>query len=89
MGSEMCIRDSSMALFIQKPIKSKNVVNESEQAEITVADAPLALNHPRNSPAQVPVEQTIAMLKELKTLLDAGAITPEEYESYKQRILNQ
>ena len=79
----------SMALFIQKPIKSKNVVNESEQAEITVADAPLALNHPRNSPAQVPVEQTIAMLKELKTLLDAGAITPEEYESYKQRILNQ
>lgn len=79
----------SMALFIQKPIDSKCAGNETEPSNNTVADTSLASDHPRNSPAQVPVEQTIAMLKELKTLLDAGAITPEEYESYKQRILNQ
>lgn len=79
----------SMALFIQRPFGSKDIVNESEQPKNTVVDTSPALDHTPNSPAQVPVEQTIAMLKELKTLLDAGAITPEEYESYKQRILNQ
>lgn len=81
----------SMALFIQKPIdsKSKCAGNETEQSNNTVADTSLALDHPRSSAAQVPIEQTIAMLKELKTLLDAEAITPEEYERYKQRILNQ
>lgn len=79
----------STALFIQKPIDSKCAGNETEQPNNTVADTSLTSDHPRSSAAQVPVEQTIAMLKELKTLLDAEAITPEEYESYKQRILNQ
>ena len=79
----------SMALFIQKPIDSKCVENETKQSKSAAADTSLASDHPHGSVAQVPVEQTIAMLKELKTLLDAGAITPEEYESYKQRILNQ
>lgn len=79
----------SMALFIQKPIDSKCVVNETEQSKVAAADTSPASDHPHSSVAQAPVEQTIAMLKELKTLLDAGAITPEEYENYKQRILNQ
>lgn len=79
----------SMALFIQKPIDSKCAGNETEQSNNTVEDTSLASDHPSSSATQVPVEQTIAMLKELKTLLDAEAITPEEYESYKQRILNQ
>ncbi len=79
----------SMALFIQKPIDSKCVESETEQSNSIVEGTSLVSDHPRNSATQVPVEQTIAMLKELKTLLDAGAITPEEYENYKQRILNQ
>ena len=79
----------SMALFIQKPIDSKCVENETKQSKFAAADTLPASNHPHSSVAQVPVEQTIAMLKELKTLLDAEAITPEEYENYKQRILNQ
>ena len=79
----------SMALFIQKPIDSKCVENETEQPKVAAADTSPASDHPHSSAAQVPVEQTIVMLKELKTLLDAGVITPEEYEDYKQRILNQ
>ena len=79
----------SMALFIQRPIESKCVENETEQSELSAAGTSLASNQPHNNSMQVPIEQTIVMLKELKTLLDAGAITPEEYESYKQRILNQ
>lgn len=40
--------------------------------------------------ASAPQQKTLAeQIKEMKELLDAGAITPEEYEQFKKKLLNQ
>ena len=59
-----------------------------DPTRVHVTGASVAVAAPASQPA--PQQKSLAQqIKEMKELLDAGAITPEEYEQFKKKLLNQ
>ena len=64
-------------------IRNNITINLEDGAYINF-DEPMLLPEPENEPE---TKDVITQLRELKTLLDEGAITQEEYDTLKKKII--
>ena len=61
--------------------------NNSTTAAVSSASSPSSQSQGNAANSPVDVETIVRQLKELKGLLDEGLLTPEEYDTYKQKVL--
>ena len=61
--------------------------NNSTAATASATPSPSSQSQGNTPNSPVDVETVVRQLKELKGLLDEGLLTPEEYDTYKQKIL--
>jgi len=91
-GNTIDFRTSNGDAKQAKQILTQLILNPSAPQQTAAASAPVVIQMAAPAPAAPPVQTSVDPMEQLtkmKSLLDAGILTQEEFDAQKTRLLNQ